>query len=239
MWGTGRWADTFIAREAIGHMADGSSGLETRSGLPAWLSPVAEAATRIRPEDLSRFLPEDGARDSAVLVLFGEDTYGPDLLIIERAHDMRSHAGQPAFPGGQVDPEDGGPVEAALREAAEETGLKPEGVHVFATLPALWLPPSNHLVTPVLAWWREPSPVSVVDPAEVASVHRVPISELTDPANRVRVRHPSGHIGPGFTVRGLLVWGFTGGLIDRLLWFVGWEQRWDQTRIVDLPEVTR
>jgi 8-oxo-dGTP pyrophosphatase MutT (NUDIX family) len=240
MWGHRARCGYVHCEEEVGQVTDGSSALETRSGLPAWLSPVAEAAARIRSEDLSRFLaPENGARDSAVLLLFGEDTYGPDLLIIERAHDMRSHAGQPAFPGGQVDPEDGGPVDAALREAAEETGLKPEGVHVFATLPALWLPPSNHLVTPVLAWWREPSPVSVVDPAEVASVHRVPISELTDPANRVQVRHPSGYIGPGFTVRGLLVWGFTGGLIDRLLWFVGWERRWDPTRMVDLPEVTR
>jgi hypothetical protein len=109
--------------------------------LPSWLQPVAEATTRIRPEHLSRFLsPDDGARDSAVLILFGEDSTGPDLLIIERAHDMRSHAGQPAFPGGQVDPDDDGPVDAALREAVEETGLRRDGVDVFATLPALWLP---------------------------------------------------------------------------------------------------
>jgi 8-oxo-dGTP pyrophosphatase MutT (NUDIX family) len=207
------------------------------SALPGWLHPVAEAAAKIRPQDLSRFLPpDDGARDSAVLILLGMGPDGPDLLLIERAHDMRSHAGQPAFPGGQVEPGDGGPVAAALREAAEETGLEPRGIDVFATLPTLWLPYTNHAVTPVLAWWREPSPVSVVDPAEVASVHRVPIAELTDPANRVRVRHPSGYLGPGFTVRGLLVWGFTAGLIDRLLWLVGWERPWDVGRVVDLPE---
>lgn len=226
-------------RETSAQIPSGAGG-DAEPELPTWLRPVAEAAARIRPEQLSRFLsPDDGARDSAVLILFGEDSSGPDLLIIERAHDMRSHAGQPAFPGGQVDPGDDGPVDAALREAVEETGLRREGIDVFATLPALWLPYSNHVVTPVLAWWRHPSPVAVVDPAEVASVHRVPISELTDPANRVRVRHPSGYIGPGFTVRGLLVWGFTGALIDRLLWFVGWERPWDSAQVVDLPEVTR
>jgi 8-oxo-dGTP pyrophosphatase MutT (NUDIX family) len=226
-------------RETSARTPSGAGG-DAEPELPSWLRPVAEAAARIRPEQLSRFLyPDDGARDSAVLILFGEDSSGPDLLIIERAHDMRSHAGQPAFPGGQVDPDDDGPVDAALREAVEETGLRRDGIDVFATLPALWLPYSNHVVTPVLAWWRHPSPVAVVDPAEVASVHRVPISELTDPANRVRVRHPSGYIGPGFTVRGLLVWGFTGALIDRLLWFVGWERPWDSARVVDLPEVTR
>ncbi len=226
------------ARTADG--ADTSAGAISGSALPSWLQPVADAAARIRPRDLSRFLPpDDGARDSAVLILLAEGGHGPDLLLIERAHDMRSHAGHPAFPGGQVEPTDGGPIAAALREASEETGLEPGGVEVFATLPTLWLPHSNHAVTPVLGWWREPSSVSVVDPAEVASVHRVPIAELTDPANRVRVRHPSGYIGPGFTVRGLFVWGFTAGLIDRLLWFVGWERPWDATRVVDLPETVR
>lgn len=205
--------------------------------LPGWLQPLAELAGRIEPEELSRFLPpDDGGRESAVLLLFGEHQHGPDLLLIERAHDMRSHAGQPAFPGGSIDPGDGGPVAAALREAAEETGLDPAGVEVFATLPALWLPPSGYVVTPVLGWWRRPSPVSVVDPAEVASVHRVPLAELLDPANRLRVRHPSGYIGAAFAVRGLLVWGFTAGLIDRLFRMVGWERPWDTSRVEDLPE---
>ena len=54
------------------------------------------------------------------------------MLLIERAADMRSHAGQPAFPGGAVDATDAGPVATALREAQEETGLDPAGVEVFA-----------------------------------------------------------------------------------------------------------
>ena len=207
------------------------------SSLPDWLRPLAELARRIEPEELSRFLPpDDGGRPSAVLLLFGEGSEGPDLLIIERSHDMRSHAGQPAFPGGSLDPEDSGPEDAALREAWEETGLDPAGVEVFATLPSLWLPPSGYVVTPVLGWWRRPSPVSVMDPAEVASVHRVPIAELLDPANRLRVRHPSGYVGAAFRVRGLLVWGFTAGLIDRLFQLVGWERSWNLDRVEDLPE---
>jgi 8-oxo-dGTP pyrophosphatase MutT (NUDIX family) len=169
-----------------------------------------------------------------VLILFGEGENGPDLLIIERAHDMRSHAGQPAFPGGAIDPGDDGPVGAALREAQEETGLDPTGVDVFASLPALWLPPSNFAVTPVLGWWRESSPVRAADPREVASVARVPIADLVDPANRVTVLHPSGFRGPGFQVAGLLVWGFTGGLIARILELSGWEQPWDRERVVPL-----
>lgn len=211
--------------------------------LPGWLHRLSDSAASVRPEQLSRFLPPDeGGRDSAVLLLFaGDDAADPgtlegtDLLLIERSHDMRSHAGQVAFPGGRVDPEDAGPVEAALREAVEETGLDPAGVRVFGTLPAIFLPVSDYVVTPVLGWWREPSPVSVVDVAEVASVHRVPLPELLDPGNRFRSRHPSGYMGASFDVAGLLVWGFTADLLDRLLRLAGWERPWDRDRVEDLP----
>jgi 8-oxo-dGTP pyrophosphatase MutT (NUDIX family) len=208
--------------------------------MPLWLQPLVAAASSVDALDLSRFTPPaDAGRRSAVLILFGDGDEGPDVLLIERAHDMRSHAGQPAFPGGGVDPEDEGPVAAALREAAEETGLDPSGVEVVAVLPDLFLPPSGYVVTPVVGWWRDPTPVRAVDPAEVASVHRVPLVELTDPARRYRVRHPSGYVGPAFEVRGLVVWGFTGGLLDRLIYLSGWEREWDHSRVVPLPTPDR
>ncbi len=208
--------------------------------VPQWLEPLAERMPGLRGEDLTRFLPPpEGGRAAAVLMLMGEGPDGPDVLIIERAHDMRSHAGQPAFPGGAVDPEDAGPIAAALREAREETGLDTSGIDVFALVPDLWVPVSGFVVTPVLGYWREPSPVSAVDLTEVASVHRIPISELVDPANRTRVRHPSGYIGLGFTVRGLVIWGFTAGILSGMLDLAGWSEPWDDSRIIDLePEAT-
>jgi 8-oxo-dGTP pyrophosphatase MutT (NUDIX family) len=210
----------------------------TQDALPEWLRPVADTARTVRPEQLSRFLPpEEGGRESAVLVLFGEGPDGPDLLLIQRAATVSSHPGQPAFPGGAVDDTDADVVAAALREAEEETGLDPSGVHVFATLPALWLPPSGFVVTPVLGWWRAPSPVAVVDPGEVESVVRVPVAELLDPANRVSVSHPSGFVGPAFEVRGLLVWGFTAGLLSRLFALCGWERPWDASVLRPVPDV--
>lgn len=208
--------------------------------LPQWLEPVAELASRITADDLAWPVPpEPSARHSAVLLLFGEGPSGPDLLLIERSRALRSHPGQPAFPGGAVEPEDDGPVAAALREAAEETGLDPSGVEVIGTLPVIHVLPSRYAVTPVLAWWREPSPVGVADPREVASVHRVPLAELTDPRNRFRVRHGSGVLGPAFGVAGLVVWGFTGGLLDRVLALSGLERPWDRSRVEDLPEDAR
>lgn len=213
----------------------------SQEGLPGWLEPVARAADTVAPRQLSRFLPpEDGAgRQSAVLVLFGDGARGPELLLMERATSLREHAGQPSFPGGSLDPEDGdpqgdGPLRAALREAEEETGLDPSGVQLFGVLPKLYIPVSSFVVTPVLGWWRAPSPVGVVDPNETARVFTVPVADLTHPDNRATTVHPSGYQGPAFLVESALVWGFTAGVIDRLLHFAGWERPWDRDKRVPL-----
>jgi 8-oxo-dGTP pyrophosphatase MutT (NUDIX family) len=183
---------------------------------------------RVRREDLSRHpLPAAGGRASAVLLLFAPGPTGPEVLLLQRAAGLRHHPGQVAFPGGSLDPGEG-PVEAALREAAEETGLAPAGVEVLGVLPELFLPPSGYVVTPVLAWEPVPGAVAPGDPREVASVHRVPVAALVDPAARLRVRHPaSGFVGPAFRVDGLLVWGFTGTVLASVLRLAGWERPWD------------
>lgn len=201
--------------------------------LPAWWQPLLANLAAAPAEAFSRWPTPDEGRPSAVLILFGETVTaggsgGPDLLILQRAPDMRTHAGQPAFPGGATDPGDDGPAGTALREANEEVGLDPASVVVLDTLPPLWIPVSGFVVTPVLAWWREPHPVRPQDPAEVARVERIPVAELTDPANRIRIRHPSGYVGAAFRVRGMLVWGFTAGVIDAVLRLAGWYRPWDE-----------
>jgi 8-oxo-dGTP pyrophosphatase MutT (NUDIX family) len=200
--------------------------------LPTWLQDVAGAVDSMTAEDVTRYVPPHGqGRHSAVLILFSDER---DVLLIQRASTMRSHAGQPAFPGGALDDDDENAAAAALREAQEETGLDPAGVVVFGALPDLWVHVTDYVVTPVLAWWQAPSHVHAQDPAEVESVHRVTIAELVDPANRCRVLHPSGFVGPGFQVQGMLVWGFTGGILSTLLDTMGWSVPWDESRIVPL-----
>ena len=170
------------------------------------------------------------ARRSAVLILFGENPAGPDVLLIEKSAHLRTHAGQPAFPGGGEDPGDDYPVGTALREAQEEAGVDPAGVRVLATLPELFLGPSDNLVVPVVGWWDDPRDVTTGDPREVARVARVPLAELVDPANRFRVRHPAGYVGPAFGVAGMVVWGFTAGLLDAVLEAAGLNQPKWRTR---------
>ncbi|BCJ43308.1 coenzyme A pyrophosphatase [Actinoplanes ianthinogenes] len=218
--------------------------LNRPADLPPWFEPLLTRVAQCRTEDFSTLRQPVGAggRSSAVLVLLGEsppaaDTPGgPDLLVLQRAATMRNHAGQPAFPGGATDPEDADAVATALREADEEVGLSAASAEALALLPELWIPVSRFSVTPVLAWWRRPHPVRPRQVTEVAHVARLPIDELADPANRIRVRHPSGWIGPAFQVRGMLVWGFTAGVISVLLDMAGWARPWEPGRVVELPD---
>lgn len=211
-------------------------GTDAGSGPPAppWLTRLAAAATQMAvPEALVP--PPSGGRRSAVLILFAEGSAGPDLLLVQRGPWLRRHAGQPAFPGGAIDAADGGPVPAALREAAEEALVDPAAVDVLAVLPELFIARSGFSVTPVLAWWRRPGPVGPGDPAEVTSVSRVSVADLASPANRLTVRYPSGQAGPGFQAGDMLIWGFTGLVLDRLLALGGWEVPWDAARVTAAP----
>jgi 8-oxo-dGTP pyrophosphatase MutT (NUDIX family) len=210
-----------------------SASTVSASTVPEWLRKLAAAAEtmEIHPQLMP---PATGGRASAVLILFADGPGGPDLLLIQRSEELRLHAGQPAFPGGTIDAGDGGPVGAALREAVEEVGLDPSGVDVVGTLPEVFIPRTGFRVVPVLAWWRRPSAVAPVDAGEVAAVERVSVAELADPAARLMIRVPDGRMTPAFRVRGMLIWGFTAALVDRLLALAGWERPWDVTAVMDL-----
>ncbi|MFC4124252.1 NUDIX hydrolase [Nocardia rhizosphaerae] len=222
------------------------------SGLPSWLHAAirhggADADdTLAASRALRRAMSITGKpRQAAVLVLFGgsadADPAGAgglpadaDVLLTQRASTMRQHRGQVAFPGGAQDPGDDGPIGTALREAAEETGLDPAGVQPFAMLPKLFVPPSKFDVTPVLGYWRAPTPVGVVDPGETERVVRVRLTELLDPAHRFMVRGSLGYQSPAFQVDGMLVWGLTGGILAGIIKTAGWERDWDRGDVRDL-----
>ena len=106
---------------------------------------------------------------------------------------------------------------------------------MLGTLSPLPVPVSNHLVTPVPAWWTRPSQVAAVDHAETVDVFRVPVADLLEPANRASVEHTRwGRTvrTPAFTVDGMLVWGFTGIVLARMFDALGWAVPYDVHRTV-------
>ena len=189
-------------------------------------------------------------RPAAVLVLFGVLDGLPahhagiavpadlDVLLVGRASTLTHHSGQVAFPGGRIDTTDAGPEAAAVREAVEETGLDAGGVDVLGTLGELPLPVSDHLVTPVVAWWSRPSPVDVVDVRESAAVFRTPVADLLDPENRRTATLRRGgavHRGPAFLVGRDVVWGFTAIVLSTMFDELDWTEPWDPTRTIAAP----
>ena len=176
------------------------------------------------------------ARRSAVLILFGEGPTGPDVLLIEKSAHLRSHAGQPAFPGGGVDPGDDYPIGTALREAEEEAGIDPDGVRVLATLQELFLPPSDSLVVPVVAWWDDPRDVTRRRSARGGPGGPGAAGRAGRPGQPVPgAATPRATSGRRSRVADMLVWGFTAGLLEAILEAAGLAEPWDERDVRPLP----
>lgn len=200
--------------------------------LPASLARLATGL--VAPEPLSGRDPR-GARKAAVLALIGDAATDPYMVFIEKLATLRFHAGQIAFPGGRMEPDDPDDIAAALREAKEEAGLDPHGVAVLGVLPPAYILASDFDVTTVVGWWQTPHRLWAADPTEVEAVHRIRIADLVAPANRTTSVHPWGFRGPAFTIGDLYIWGFTGQLVAGLLDIAGWSVPWDAGVESEIP----
>lgn len=219
---------------------------------PQWLDPLlgnlggVADELRLRGGAVAALQRTKHPRPASVLILFDGDpgasgSTPPEdatVLLTQRASALRQHSGQVAFPGGKRDPEDVDDVAVALREAWEETGLDPSSVEIVAELDPIEVPVSGFRVVPVIGYAARPSEVGVVDPGETALVRRVPLAELIDPAHRFMVRK-SFYRGPAFAAGPMLVWGFTGGLMNALIGAAGWERPWNTGDVRPLTDEVR
>lgn len=123
-------------------------------------------------------------KSAAVLVPLVDHQAGMTVLFTTRTAHLAYHAGQVSFPGGRIETGDSGPVETALRETEEETGLEPRHVDVIGHLHT-YVTRTGFVVTPVVGMIRPPC-VLTPDPYEVAEIFEVPLAFLLDPANHQR-----------------------------------------------------
>jgi len=185
---------------------------------PAWLRPehLPEGTPFERPA-----APPD-ARPAAALVLVypGADGMAHVVLTQRVEYGADHHSGEVSLPGGKADPDDADAVATALREAEEEVGLDPDaaGVEVVGRLDALWIPPSNFLVTPIVAIAAR-RPAFVPDPREVAAILEAPVTAfLPDVAPVIVDPDPRGRpLRYGaYLVDQRIVWGATAAILGQL-----------------------
>jgi len=117
---------------------------------------------------------------AAVLVAI-TDRPEPGVLLTLRQPHLRRHAGQIAFPGGRVDPEDQDIVATALREAHEEIGLEPDNVEVVG-LSDTYRVGTGFAVTPVIGV-IPPDLALSPHQSEVAALFETPLAFLLEPGN--------------------------------------------------------
>ena len=173
-----------------------------------------ESALKAAP---GRFATAEGARDAAVLIpVVGGDE--PSAIFTVRTDTLPSHKGQISFPGGSIDPDDGSPTAAALREAQEEIGLDPDSVEVLGSLDTFNTFVSGYMVTPVVGWLEE-QPKLHPNEAEVARILQIPLHEL---AEDIRAEPGFKHDDRTFPTEawiwnGEVIWGVTARIVREFL----------------------
>jgi 8-oxo-dGTP pyrophosphatase MutT (NUDIX family) len=171
----------------------------------------------IAHDDYTSFgLPVENAAKAAVLlpILARE---APTLLLTRRTDTLARHSGQISFPGGRSEADDLTPVETALRETFEETGIAPGFVTVAGYLDR-YLIGTGFDIQPVVGVVADGFAL-VPDPREVADIFEVPLAFLMDPANRRREsREIAGRQRSfyAFTYKEHEIWGATAAIIVNL-----------------------
>jgi 8-oxo-dGTP pyrophosphatase MutT (NUDIX family) len=103
--------------------------------------------------NIRTFEPKEDSKLSSVLILFIEDNRNQhfDITFTLRSSKLRKHSGQISFPGGKRDCGENN-IDTALRESNEEIGLNPKDVEIITELSTLYVPPSNSIVSPIVAY---------------------------------------------------------------------------------------
>lgn len=178
----------------------------------------AALATPASEPPLEGDLPElraEASRAAAVLIAI-TDAQQPAVLLTVRREHLRTHAGQIAFPGGRVEPDEE-PAAAALREAHEEIMLEPSDAEVIGLLEP-YRTVTGYVVTPLVAVVPPGLPLKPHE-HEVAELFEAPLNFLLDPANlrrRSALLHRRERHYYEIDWNGRRIWGATAAMIVNL-----------------------
>ncbi len=179
---------------------------------------VAKATARFSDHDLNSPPNTRGKlTPAAVLVPLVEHSEGLSVLLTQRTDHLHDHAGQISFPGGRVEPQDKGIIDAALRETAEEIGLAGDYIDVVGFLDN-YETVTGYLITPVVGFVK-PGFSLTIDAFEVADAFEVPLEFLLNPDNQqvhMRMRHGSPRRYYVFEYKDRYIWGATAGMLMNL-----------------------
>lgn len=166
--------------------------------------------------------PPQEHKKAAVLLLLYPKNGEAHIVLTERAsHHKDSHSGQMSFPGGRKEETDKNLQETALREAEEEIGVNKSELIVLGSLSHLYIPVSNFLVQPVLAY-SENELNFAPEPTEVKEVVEAPMRLILDEKTKMKTNIKISERMtlkdvPYFNVHGKIVWGATAMMLNELV----------------------
>ncbi len=161
---------------------------------------------------------EKEAIDSSVLILLYEKNNQLYIPFIQRTSGNIKHSGQISFPGGKCEPTDTDYHATALRETYEELGIDSNQITIIGDLTKLYIPVSNFMVYPVLAYTKT-APTFQPNMAEVASVIEMPVAQLLDQNNIGEFSFTANGFfitAPYFDAKGHKIWGATAMILSEL-----------------------
>ena len=165
-------------------------------------------------------LQKNNYRESAVLLLFYPFKSELYLSFMLRPTYDGVHSGQVCFPGGRREDEDENLLQTALREAREELNIQSENVKVIGELSRIYVPPSNFLIQPIVAY-SQLRPDFVAEEKEVQAIIEVPVKEFQKSNSLqkaiVTVQNNMELEVPGFYYKEHLIWGATSMILMELL----------------------
>ena len=193
------------------------------NGLPGPLVHKAMAPSN-RDELMMLNANRGKARLSSVMIILYPNAAGEiNTIFTKRATYKGVHSGQIAFPGGKTEPYDHSLLHTALRETDEEIGVKIPKNKILGKLTDLFVPPSNFIISPYVAFLPDP-PVTCADSCEVAEIFSVPVADFLSPDSAIEqtclTAFGDYRPMPGYKFENHFIWGATAMIFNELLWVI-------------------